>query len=164
MLVIPKDRLGEHKFACPLHSEAKQLKTWESRAEKCLLQGQARTGRWCSKTPNSLMVWGSFLWQNLGWGLQGVWLPSDRLVVTGWCSKNFMPRLKLGMGGGQGRDLVPAQELKDTVCSPWGGTRTLPKNCTIVSRLLFSCFHSPSLPWLANVWIYPLEFREGQED
>ena len=55
-----------------------------------------------------------------------------------------------------------AEELKDIVmCVPWGGTRTLPQGCTIVSWLFLPCFCMPSLPWLATVWTCPLELREG---
>ena len=35
-------------------------------------------------------------------------------------------------------------------------TRTLPQDCTIFSSLLLLCFYTPSLPWLATVWTYPL--------
>ena len=55
------------------------------------------------------------------------------------------------------------EELKDIVlCIPWGGTRTLPQGCSIVSWLLLPYLLIPSLPWLATVWICPLELREGQ--
>ena len=47
------------------------------------------------------------------------------------------------------------------MCIPWGGTRTLPQGCTVVSWLLLSCLCFPSLPWLATVRICPLELREG---
>ena len=41
---------------------------------------------------------------------------------------------------------------KDTVmCVPWGGTRTLPQGCTIVSWLLLSHLCIPSLSLLATV-------------
>ena len=43
----------------------------------------------------------------------------------------------------------------------WVGTRTLPQGCTTIWLLLL-CFCIPSLPWLATVWVYPLELREGQ--
>ena len=47
---------------------------------------------------------------------------------------------------------------------PWGGRRTLP-----AAALLFlynSSFVSafPSLPWVATVWLCPLEPRKGQRD
>ena len=55
-----------------------------------------------------------------------------------------------------------AEELKDIImCIPWGGTRTLPQGCTIVSWLLLPCHCIPSLPWLATVWMCPLELRDG---
>ena len=43
----------------------------------------------------------------------------------------------------------------------WGGTRTLPQGCTIVSWLPLPCFCIPSLPRLTTLWIRPLELREG---
>ena len=46
------------------------------------------------------------------------------------------------------------------MCIPWGGTRTLPQGCAIVSWLLLPCLCIPSLPWLATVWICPLELRK----
>ena len=42
---------------------------------------------------------------------------------------------------------------------PWG-TRALPQGCTAVSWML-PLLCPLSLPWLAAVWICPLEFREG---
>ena len=40
------------------------------------------------------------------------------------------------------------KELKDTLmCILWGGIRTLPQGCIIVSWLLLHCFSIPSLPW-----------------
>ena len=57
---------------------------------------------------------------------------------------------------------VSAKQLRDIVlCIPWGGTRTLPQGCAIVSWLFLLCFCIPSLPWLATVWKCPLELREG---
>ena len=44
----------------------------------------------------------------------------------------------------------------------WGWTRTLPLGCTSVFWLLLMSFCSRFLPWLAAVWIHPLEFRELQ--
>ena len=82
--------------------------------------------------------------------------------VTWWCSRNLVLSLKLPSSTWV-RALVPAEELKDIVMYiPWGGTRILPQGCTIVSWLLPPSFCIPSLPWLATVWICPLEFREGQ--
>ena len=47
------------------------------------ITGPKRMGGSCSKNLNSLMVSGEkFYTQNLGWGLQGVWLSSDWLVVS----------------------------------------------------------------------------------
>ena len=57
---------------------------------------------------------------------------------------------------------VSVKQLKDNVmCIPWGGTRTLPRGCTLVSWLLFPYLHIPPLPQLATVWIFSLELREG---
>ena len=36
------------------------------------------------------------------------------------------------------------------------------KSCTIISWCLLPCFCITFLPWLVNVWICPLELREGQ--
>ena len=44
---------------------------------------------------------------------------------------------------------------------PWGGTRTLPQGCTVVSGLLFLWPCIPSLPWLVSAGICPLELRQG---
>ena len=56
------------------------------------------------------------------------------------------------------------KKLKDIVlCIPWGGTRTFPQGCTIVSWLPLPCLWIPSLPGLATVRICPLERREGHE-
>ena len=57
--------------------------------------------------------------------------------------------------------LVFAKHLKDTVYMPWGGTRTLPQGCTILSWLLLLCLHIPSLSWLATFGTCPLELRES---
>ena len=57
--------------------------------------------------------------------------------------------------------LVSAKHLKDIVYIPWGGTRTLPQGCTIVSWLLLLCLHIPSLSWLATFGTCPLELRES---
>ena len=55
------------------------------------------------------------------------------------------------------------EELTDIVmCIPWGGTRALPQACTTVGCLLLPCFCIPFLPWLATVWIFPLELRKSQ--
>ena len=43
----------EHKFMCPVHSEAKQTKASAFGAEKGLPQGRAETGGSCSNNPNS---------------------------------------------------------------------------------------------------------------
>ena len=43
----------EHKFMCPMHSEAKQTKASEFGAEKGLLQGHAKIGGSCPNNPNS---------------------------------------------------------------------------------------------------------------
>ena len=84
--------------------------------------------------------------------------------VTGWCSRNLAPSLKLPSFTWVGA-LVPAEEFKDIVMYiPWGGTRILPHDCTIVSWLLLPCCCIPSLSWLTTVWIHPLELREGQGD
>ena len=80
--------------------------------------------------------------------------------VTGWCSRNRALSLKptLLLGGG----LSSPEELRDNaLCIPRGGTRTLPQGCTIVSWLLLPCVCIPSLSWLADVWICPLELRES---
>ena len=51
-----------------------------------------------------------------------------------------------------GRGFSSTEELKDIVmCIPWGGTRTLPQGCTIVSWLFLPFLCIPSLPWLATV-------------
>ena len=64
----------------------------------------------------------------------------------------------LHLGGGLGS----AEGLKNIVMYiPWGGTKTLPQGCTIVSWLLLPCFCIPSLLWSATVRICPLELREG---
>ena len=53
------------------------------------------------------------------------------------------------------------EELKDVaLCITWGGTRTRPQDCSIVSWLLLPCLYTPSLPWLATVWTCPLELKE----
>ena len=44
------------------------------------------------------------------------------------------------------------------------GTRTLLNGYFIVSRLFLLCFCIPCLPWLATVWIFPLELRENLRD
>ena len=108
--------------------------------------------------------------QHLGWGLQCVtffWLVGGE--VTGWCSRNLELSLKLpsstwgGVGvwvQGRGRSL--SEELKDTVMlAPRVGTRTLPQGCP-TTWLFLPCFCILSLPWLATVWICPLELSEGQ--
>ena len=43
---------------------------------------------------------------------------------------------------------------------PWGGTRTLPQGCTIVSWLLLPCLCIPFLPWLSSVWNCPSKLRK----
>ena len=41
------------------------------------------------------------------------------------------------------------KELEDIgVCIPWGGTRTPPQGCTVVSQLLLPCLCASSLLWL----------------
>lgn len=52
---------------------------------------------------------------------------------------------------------------------PWGGTRTLPQGCTIVSWLFLPCLCIPSLPWLATLglregcggWMQPINKKWG---
>ena len=44
---------------------------------------------------------------------------------------------------------------------PLRQNQDVPQGCTIVSRLPLPCLCIPSLPWLATVWICPLELREG---
>lgn len=45
------------KSACLKHSEAKQAETLDSGADKGLLKGQpGRTGSWCTKDPDSPLV------------------------------------------------------------------------------------------------------------
>ena len=52
--------------------------------------------------------------------------------------------------------------IKDIVmCVPWGGTRTLPQSCTIISWLLLPWLLILSLPGLATFWIWPSEPRDG---
>ena len=85
------------------------------------------------------------------------WWWGSRVVLQESCAQPEVAILHLGGG------FSSAEELKDIVIYiPWGGTRTLPRGCTIVSWLLLPCFCIPSLPWLATVWICPLELREGQ--
>ena len=80
--------------------------------------------------------------------------------VTGWCVRALVLSLKWLPSTGVGA-WVPTEELKDTAMYIlWGGgTRTLPHSSLF--ELLFSS-SIPSLPWLATVWICPLELREGQ--
>ena len=62
-----------------------------------------------------------------------------------WSSSNTVLSLKLPSSTWVGA-LVPAEELKDIVIYiPWGGTRTLPHYCTVVSWLRLLCFFL--LPW-----------------
>ena len=57
--VLLREDIVEPKFVCLTHSEAKQTKTSEYRAEKVLLQGQARRmDGSCLKDLNSPMVFG----------------------------------------------------------------------------------------------------------
>ena len=54
------------------------------------------------------------------------------------------------------------KRLKDIVmCVPWGGTRMLPRGCTIASWLFLPWFCIPSLPEFETVRICPLELRKG---
>ena len=57
-----------------------------------------------------------------------------------------------------GGNFSSLEELKDTMCIPWGGTRTLPRDCTVASWLLLSCLCIPSFPWLASVPWMPTRF------
>ena len=85
----------------------------------------------------------------------------DFLLIGWWWGNRVMLSLKLPSSTSVGA-LVPTEELKGIVmCIPSGGTRILPQGCTIVSWLLLLCFCIPPLPWLATVWICPLELREG---
>ena len=59
--------------------------------------------------------------------------------------------------------LSSCRKTQILLCIPWGGTRTLPQGCTIVSWLFLPCFCILSLPWLATVWTCPLELRESHE-
>ena len=95
--------------------------------------------------------------------------------VAGWCSQtlNLQPSdsnqsgvhllmlsLKLPSSTWVGT-LVSAEELRGIVMYiPSGGTRTLLQGCTVVSWLFLPCFFIPFFPWLATVWIGPLELRE----
>ena len=85
------------------------------------------------------------------------WWWGSRTVLQESCAQPEVSILHLGGG------LSSAEELKDIVmCIPWGGTRTLPQGCTIVSWLLLPGLCTPSLPWVAMVSTYPLDLREGQ--
>ena len=54
------------------------------------------------------------------------------------------------------------EELKDIVTHiSLSRNQDLPQGCTTIWLFLL-CFCIPSLPWLAIVWIHPLELREGQ--
>ena len=84
------------------------------------------------------------------------WWWGNRAVLQESCAQPEVTILHLGGG------LSSAEELKDiTMYIPWGGTRTLPQGCTVVSWLLLPCLCIPCLPWLVTIWICPLEFREG---
>ena len=107
----------------------------------------------------------SFYRQNLGWGLQCVWLSNESLMkvggeVTGGWSRNLRLSLKLPSSTWVGGGLSSWGRIQRYIVMdiPWGGSRTLPH---LVSWLLLPYFCIPSLPWLATVWICPLEFRES---
>ena len=87
-----------------------------------------------------------------------VWWWGNQAVFQESCAQPEVTVLHLG------RDLSSCRRTQRyfVMYIPWGGTRTLPHGCTIVSWLLLLCFCVPSLPWKATVWICPLELREGQ--
>ena len=58
-----------------------------------------------------------------------------------------------------GGSFCSSEELKDTMCIPWGETKILPQDRTIFSWLLFPCLCIPSFPWLASVPWMPTVFR-----
>ena len=137
-------------------------------AEKGLLQGQARrTGGSCTKKPKlpDAFMRRSFLgkvWDEdcrlcdfssdwLVWG--------NRVMFQEFCAQPEVTILHLG------EDLSSCRRTERycyiySLRRNWG-IRTLPLDCTIVSRLFLPCFCIPPLPWLGTVWICPLELREG---
>ena len=84
----------------------------------------------------------SFYRQNVGGVLQGTWLSSDWLVVTGLQSWNPAVRLKLPTSA-----WVAVEFCRKTKILPvwhWRGTGSLAHGCTVTSLLLLPCFHIPS--------------------
>ena len=154
-------------------------KHWSLEQRKVYCKGQARrTAGSCSKDPNSSMVFREqFLKATFevtaARCMTFFWLVTG--VVRGWCSRNLIHQSSGSNQSGisacschpppEWRALVPTEQLEDmyqiAMSTPWGGTRTLPYHCTIVSWLLFLCFCIPSLPSLVTAWICPLTLREG---
>ena len=84
------------------------------------------------------------------------WWRGNREALQESCAQPEVTILNLGGG------FSSAEELNSIVVYiPWGGTRTLPQACTIVSWLLLPPFCIRCLPGLATVWIYFLKLREG---
>ena len=147
---------------CPVRPNKLKHRSLEQRKVYCrAMQGEQVA---CAQNPWLLDGFGGEAVIGKIWGGAARCVAFFSLVggeVTGR-ARNLAFSLKLLSSTWMGA-LVPAEELKDTVMYiPWGGTRTLPQDCTIVSWLLFPCSCIPSLPWLATVWICPLELREGQ--
>ena len=84
------------------------------------------------------------------------WWWGNRAVLQESCAQPGVTILPLGGG------LSSCRTQRCIVMYiPWEGTRILLYRGTTVSWLLLLCFCIPSLPWLATVWICPLELREG---
>ena len=115
---------------CLTHSEAKQTKTSEFRAEKVFLQGQARECVACAQKT------GTLLWAKFGMRATGcvAFFQLSGGELTGWCFRNLVLNLKLPSSA-----WVPAEELKNFVrYIPSEGTRTLSLHyCFLTSPPLF---------------------------
>ena len=84
------------------------------------------------------------------------WWWGNRAVLQESCVQSEV--IILHLGGGP----VLYKNSKTLLCIFFlVGTRTLSQGCTTIWLFLL-CFCIPSLPWLAIVWIHPLELREGQ--
>ena len=149
---------------CTVRSNKLKLPGLEQRKVYC----RAKQGYWvaCALKPQTPWWFSGRSFLKAKFGIRAAGCVTFLLLaggeVTGQCSRDLVFRLKLPSSTWVGA-LVPAEELKGIVMyNLLGGTRTLPQGCTIVSWLFLLCFCIPSLPWLATVWICPLELREGQ--
>ena len=81
--------------------------------------------------------------------------------ASGLCSRNLVLILTLPSSTWVGAPVLQ-KNSKTALCVVLSvGTRTLSQGCTTIWLFLL-CFCIPSRPWLAIVWIRPLELREGQ--